>query len=56
MRRERKRDRGMEAVTAVEGKYEGKLEKRGEKRAERETTVERRRRMRIDEDGVTLPY
>ena len=29
----RKRDKGMEIVTAVEGKYEGMLEKRGEREA-----------------------
>lgn len=29
----RKGDRGMEIVTAVEGKYEGMLEKRGEREA-----------------------
>jgi len=53
----REGDREMEAVTAVEGKYEGMLGQRGGGRsARRETAVERRRRMRIDEDGVTLPY
>lgn len=37
----REKDRGMEAVTAVEGKYEGMLEKRGEKRTERDDCGEK---------------